>query len=279
MIINSTEPELIPYWQNRLSVTAWLHRDGIWSSRRLRKGHGPLWGRHYQRLNLHQIIRSLFSVKRIKRLEVSTAIAFIVGPFLFALGSFVSLVSTNNLNASSALLAIGSIFFTAGGFWQLQQARIATKKLPKNTKSWKWCGFRCAATQSAGTILFNVNTFFLWAYPHSSEYSWLILAIFPNFVGSVLFLISAMEGLLEVGHGKLLVYEPMHLGWWIAIVNGLGCLWFMQSAVAALPVSFHSLSVINIEMSIRTTLMGSIAFLVVGILSLAECSEDEHTAT
>ena len=59
-----------------------------------------------------------------------------------------------------------------------------------------------------------------------------------------------MEGLLEVGHGKLLVYEKMHLGWWIAIVNGLGCLWFMQSAVASLPVSFHSLSVINIEMSI-----------------------------
>ena len=157
MIINSTEPELIPYWQNRLSVTAWLHRDGIWSSR-LRKGHGPLWGRHIQRLNFHQIIRSLFSAKRIKRLEVSTAIAFIVGPFLFALGSFVSLVSTSNFNTSSALLAIGSIFFTAGGFWQLQQARIAIKKLPKNTRSWKWCGFRCAATQSARTILFNVNT-------------------------------------------------------------------------------------------------------------------------
>ena len=57
----------------------------------------------------------------------------------------------------------------------------------------------------------------------------------PNLLGSILFLISAADGLLEVGHGRLLVFEPQHLGWWIAMVNALGCLWFMQSALAAWP--------------------------------------------
>ena len=86
---------------------------------------------------------------------------------------------------------------------------------------------------------------------------------------------NAVDGLIEVGHGKLLVFEPRHLGWWIAMVNALGCLWFMQSALAALPNDLPKLSVLNAGMAIRTTLLGSLCFAIVGILSLAECSEDE----
>ena len=59
------------------------------------------------------------------------------------------------------------------------------------------------------------------------------------------------------------------------MVNALGCLWFMQSAIAALPNALPQLTSINSLMALQTTLLGSLAFAIVGILSLAECSEDE----
>ena len=101
----------------------------------------------------------------------------------------------------------------------------------------------------------------------------------PNLLGSILFLVSAAYCLIEVGHGKFLVYEPNHLGWWIAMVNALACLWFMQSALAALPSNLPELSVFNAGMGTQATLLGSLCIAIVGILSLAECSEDEVSRT
>ena len=225
------------------------------------------------------MLLALCHPKQLNQLEVCTALAFIIGPFLFAIGSLWSITDPDAAALSSATLALGSVFFTAGGWWQLRQATLAIKLLPADMQDWQWCGLRCAFTQSIGTVLFNINTFFLWGWPQSNENSWLLLAVLPNLLGSILFLVSAADGLIEVGHGKLLVYEPSHLGWWIAMVNALGCLWFMQSALAALPNNLPEISVFNAGMATRTTLLGSICFAIVGILSLAECSEDEASNT
>lgn len=279
LITGSRDPQLKVYWRSRLGMTAWQHSSGILTSRRLRKGHGPLKVCHFKRLTFRQMARALCHPKQLNRLEVLTALAFIVGPLLFALGSLWSLTDPGAIEISAAALAIGSVFFTAGGWWQLRQAQIAAQKLPAGAQHWQWCGLRCALTQSMGTVLFNINTFFLWGWTQPNESGWLLLAVLPNLLGSILFLISAADGLIEVGHGKLLVYEPNHLGWWIAMVNGLGCLWFMQSALAALPNHLPELSVFNADMATRTTFLGSLAFAVVGFLSLAECSEDEIPST
>jgi hypothetical protein len=107
------------------------------------------------------------------------------------------------------------VFFTAGGWWQLQQALIGDQALPKDGPSWEWCGLRCALTQSVGTMLFNIDTFFGWNQQQPNAELWLLLGILPNVIGSILFLISAAYGMQEVGHGRLLVFEPDHLGWWI----------------------------------------------------------------
>lgn len=266
---------LRPHWHSSLGTSAWLHPLGIWTSRRLRKGHGPLRKKHYQALNLIEILRALLRPKRVERLETQTALAFIVGPLLFALGSWVQLHTNQEPRLALGLLAIGSVFFTAGGWWQLQQARIGDRMLPRDGPSWEWCGLRCTLTQSIGTVLFNIETFFSWSLQHPNTELWLWLGILPNVLGSILFLISAAYGLQEVGHGRLLVFEPDHLGWWISIVNALGCVWFMQSAIAGLPTNLPLEQVFDSTMSMRTTLLGSLAFAIVGILSLAECSEDE----
>ena len=271
----SSSESLRPYWRSSLGTSAWLHPLGIWTSRRLRKGHGPLKQRHYQALNFIQILRALLRPKHLKRLETRTALAFIFGPLLFALGSWLQLHTSQSPSLALGLLAIGSVFFTAGGWWQLQQARIGDQALPKNGPLWEWCGLRCALTQSVGTVLFNIDTFFSWNQQQPNAELWLLLGILPNVIGSILFLISAAYGMQEVGHGRLLVFEPDHLGWWISIVNALGCVWFMQSAIAGWPTSVPLEQVLDSTMSMRTTLLGSLAFAIVGILSLAECSEDE----
>ena len=270
-----TSERLLPYWHSSLGTSAWLHPLGIWTSRRLRKGHGPLQQRHYKVLNLMGMLRALLRPKHLQRLETQTAMAFIVGPLLFALGSWLQLHTSQSPSLALGLLAVGSVFFTAGGWWQLQQARIGDQTLPKDGPQWEWCGLRCALTQSIGTVLFNIDTFFSWNQQQPNAVLWLLLGILPNVIGSILFLISASYGLQEVGHGRLLVFEPDHLGWWISIVNALGCVWFMQSAIAGLPTNLPLEQVFDSTMSMRSTLLGSLAFAIVGILSLAECSEDE----
>ena len=262
-------------FKSHWGITAWRHHQGIWTSRRLRKGHGPLRQGMYQPLSPQQMVKALLSAKALNRLEVRTALAFIAGPLLFALGAGLSLRPSGATPFTAGVLAVGSVLFTAGGGWQLQQAQQAVRNLPDDASPWQWCGWRCALTQSLGTVLFNINTFFCWGWPHPSDATWLGLAVLPNLLGSILFLISAADGLLEVGHGRLLVFEPQHLGWWIAMVNALGCLWFMQSALAALPNAWPQQTVFNSGMANQTTLLGSLAFAIVGILSLAECSEDE----
>ena len=58
-------------------------------------------------------------------------------------------------------------------------------------------------------------------------------------------------------------------------MNALGCLWFMQAAIAAIPVDLSIAAVLDPQVAIRATLLGALAFTAVGVLSLAECSEDE----
>ena len=158
----SSRPQLKTHWRSRLGVTAWQHPSGLWTSRRLRKGHGPLRIFHFKHLTLWQMLLALCHPKQLNQLEVRTALAFIVGPILFAIGSLWSITDPDAAALSSATLALGSVFFTAGGWWQLRQAKLATKILPADMQDWQWCGLRCALTQSMGTVLFNINTFFLW---------------------------------------------------------------------------------------------------------------------
>ncbi len=247
------------------------HVRRLWTSRRLRKGHFPLEQGTYRALKGRQFFQALIYSKDIHRLEVQTSLAFIIGPILFAIGSILQL---KNSGSAASMLAIGSIFFTAGGLLQLKQAIQSANKALDIKDRWNWCGIWCALTQSIGTILFNIDTFSAWFLPTINNAPWLALEVVPNFIGSIFFIISAIYGLLEIGHGRLLVINPKHIGWWISIVNAMGCLWFMQAAIASLPLNLTAATILDPQISIRATLLGSIAFTTVGILSLAECSED-----
>ncbi len=280
-------PNLQSHYSSPWGTTAWREdvpvsdrpheleahsRWGLWTSRRLRKGHGPLEQGKYRTLAPKHMVQALLRGKDVHRLEVRTAVAFIIGPLLFVIGSVLLM---SKLGSGAALLAIGSVFFTAGGWFQLEQALLVTRGLLNRKQRWGWCGIWCALTQSIGTVLFNIETFSTWGLPALNGTPWLMLEVAPNILGSVLFVISAIFGLLEVGHGRLFVIQPHHLGWWVAVVNALGCLWFMQAAIAAIPVDLSIAAVLDPQVAIRATLLGALAFTAVGVLSLAECSEDE----
>ncbi|MAR06875.1 MAG: hypothetical protein CL862_07215 [Cyanobium sp. NAT70] len=265
---------LTAHWFGPLGASAWRNHQGIWTSRRLRKGHGAIPSGRYQPTRFISALKALMKTKSLARLDVRTALAFIIGPLLFAIGSGLQL-SNPEAPAAAGLLAIGSVFFTAGGWWQLRQAQQVMHHLPDQMNGWLWCGLLCAITQSLGTLLFNIDTFSVWIQPNLDGTAWLLLVVMTNLMGSILFLISAYFGLVEIGHGHLLSFEPDHFGWWINLFNTIGCLWFMQSALASLPSNPAKAMVINSTMATQTTLLGALAFTLVGLISLAECSEDE----
>ena len=136
----TSSPSLQAHWSSFLGASAWRQDEAVITSRRLRKGHGVIKRCHYQRLSHRRMLQALLRKKRLQRLEVRTALAFIVGPLLFVVGSALQLHPKAGYSAT-ALLALGAGFFTAGGAWQLQQAVVAGRVLPPGAARWHWCGF------------------------------------------------------------------------------------------------------------------------------------------
>lgn len=83
-----------------------------------------------------------------------------------------------------------------------------------------------AATQFAGTILFNVSTgSAVWAQTVTTERR---LVWAPDAGGSVAFLVSGALGLAAVG-----LFAPRSRDWQAAWINMIGCVAFGVSAVGA----------------------------------------------
>lgn len=136
------------------------------------------------------------------------------------MGSSLFAAATVPLPGPSAVTAnvlcfVGSWFFTSAGWMQLVLAD------PDNRPEWL-----SAATQFAGTVLFNVSTgSAVWAQAVTSErrFVWA-----PDATGSVAFLISGVLGLVAVG-----LFAPRSRDWLAAWINMVGCVAFGVSAVGA----------------------------------------------
>lgn len=210
---------------------------------------------------------------------------FSIGAALFGLGSLLVLLpglarlpGLEGLDANAVFFA-GSIPFTTAAYLQLWQAANAGEfteqgriELPK--RAWfGWrphdLGWQSCAFQFIGTILFNFNTFDAMlpglGWIREDLFIWV-----PNFVGSVLFLISGYQAFLETCH-RFWAWRPRSLPWWIVIWNLFGCLAFMASACLAwylpieLPIPLGNLATLF-------TLLGAIGFLGGSQLMLLEAA-------
>jgi hypothetical protein len=276
-------------------VSRIVHRlpDGslhIWTSRRHRKGHGWQGTERVAAAGPDRTRSVWFTVWAPAQLGWWIAVLFMVGSACFALASFAGLAPDTfdnllqNATVINAVFFAGSIFFTAAGYLQLLEAINADRRAahalgipPREKFRWlNWqpghIGWLSAFIQFIGTLLFNVNTFDALL----PGLDWLQQDLFiwtPDIIGSICFLVASWLALLEFCHGYW-CRQPHSLSWWIVIVNLLGSLAFMVSAIfaVALPgaASLFDLRIVNLS-----TCIGGVCFLCGAYLLLPEMAD--HT--
>ena len=127
-----------------------------------------------------------------------------------------------------------------------------------------------ATLQFCGTLLLKANTFD--ASLRGLSWWQQDLAVWvPDFVGSVLFLVSGYLALGETCH-TYWDWKPQSLSWWITFTNLLGCVSFMISAFFAF-VPREASPVNAAQISVYFTLLGAFGFLVGSLLVLPEASD------
>ena len=213
------------------------------------------------------------------------SVLFMVGSACFALASFAGLEPDvfgrlfQSVTVINAVFFAGSIFFAAAGYLQLLEAanadrRAALARGETPNEKFRWVGWQpgqigwlSAFIQFVGTLLFNINT---WTpcSPTSTGCGRICSSgrrtssdrsAFWSQVGS-LFWSSAMA----IGAGWL-----RNISWWIVMVNLLGSIAFMVSAVFAVvlpgPANLDALWIVN-----PPTCIGAVCFLGGAYLLLPE---------
>jgi hypothetical protein len=176
------------------------------------------------------------------------ALSFAIGSTCFLVGPFRWYVDLVGPDADAWTFFVGSIFFTCGG---AMQTWIAWPEL------WK-AAWWAAAVQSAGTLFFNVTTFrALDTALSSPEYDRLVWR--PDAFGSICFLVSGVIAYRAASRAR-----P---GWWEALVNLLGCVFFGISAVAGYVVPDRG-SEIALAAANWNTAAGAACFLICALATL-----------
>ncbi len=177
---------------------------------------------------------------------------FAIGSTLFAIATAPGVSATAGAGLSNLLCFIGSFFFTAAGWMQLVLARPVLG-----------IGWYSAATQSAGTVLFNISTgSALWAHAVKPERR---LVWTPDMLGSVAFLVSGVTGILAVT-AVVGYLEFKSRDWQAEWINMIGCVAFGVSALGA----FVTASGVTEDALLANagTFIGALCFLVAALLLL-----------
>lgn len=198
-----------------------------------------------------------------------TAIAFMVGATLFALGSFPLYAQLVASSFVGTTFFVGSIFFTAAGLMQLVatvRGGVAVEP-PGMRVAGRGPLFWAAAIQFVGTLLFNISTFEAMRDGLSvAQTNRLVWA--PDMFGSVAFLLAGWFGWTAVC-GTSWRIDRDDTDWWMAALNGVGAVVFMISGIASLTLpetgALLSLTLVNLG-----TFVGAVCFFAAAFLMLPE---------
>ena len=216
----------------------------------------------------------IFSIKP-NILTFWVGILFTIGSFCFILGSLFQLYW---LQLGQFLINltffIGSIFFTTAAYGQLLLAINANlvnyTSISKKKRDWRWWargvrsyGFASAFSQFIGTILFNFNTFDAMQNLNKAISEELLIWV-PDFIGSILFLISSFFAWLEIRNDGF-VKSFISFTWWIVWLNIFGSIFFQASAIYGF-IDPKTNTLIDANLSILYTLFGAICFFIAAIV-------------
>jgi hypothetical protein len=152
------------------------------------------------------------------------ALFFATGSLCFLAGPFPGYIDLVGPSADAVTFFVGSVLFTAGGALQTALAVPAWRRGEDRAAFW------AAAIQSAGTLFFNATTLrALDTTISDPQYDRLVWR--PDALGSICFLVSGtIVYAASARHG----WRPARCGrgWWMPLVNLLGCVLFGISAVA-----------------------------------------------
>jgi hypothetical protein len=259
----------------------WHPPDGstaVWESRPARR-RGVIAVRPPGSSATRHISASEVALRRLHRLNITAATAFIVGGALFAVGAGIARFGSGDATTCASVYFAGGLFFNTGGYVSLLQVINAPRHVPGGegrlvTPGWHWWSYEPARVDwlsafvlFAGTLVFAVDLLDSFLQGLSvQQTNRLIWA--PDVIGCVLFLVSGHLAFVEICHGRLCV-RRRSLGWWIVAVNQLGSVLFMLSALVAFTRPSTG-SPINADIADWATLTGASCFSLGGLLQLYE---------
>lgn len=216
--------------------------------------------------------------RRLARVNWASAIAFILGGSLFALGAVLADQEVGSVREIDLVYLVGGLWFSVGGYASVVQASNMPTGIDErgslSSASWRWwawqphqIGWLSVAVLFAGTLSFGVSLVAAFGSDLTARQSngWIWL---PDMVGCVCFLISGHLALVEVCHGRpgLRLHD---LGWWVVAVNQLGSALFFLAGVAAFTRPATS-TVVNLGLVDWGTFAGALCFVAGGALQLFE---------
>ncbi|MGB0114754.1 MAG: hypothetical protein WBP59_16165 [Ilumatobacteraceae bacterium] len=200
------------------------------------------------------------------------AALFMVGSTLFALGSFPPYSQLVDGRIVGITFVVGSIFFTSAGYSQFLQAinePTEDDSTPRAFRFFAWqpgsLGWWATFVQLIGTLFFNANTIFATVETFTVEQE-NRLVWGPDFLGSIAFLVASHCAWLAVCHRVWCVRRD-DVDWWVALLNYVGSIWFMASAIASLTLTTTG-KPLNIALVNSGTFLGAVCFFVGAYLLL-----------
>lgn len=211
--------------------------------------------------------------RRLVRLNLVAACAFVLGGSLFALGAFLAGRGAA-LGSVNTTYLVGGFFFSLGAYASVLLVVDATTRRPgdppQGRDRLRWWGnrpgqrdWRGAVVLLVGTLLFAVSLVAAFAEgltPRQSN-GWIWL---PDMLGCVCFLVSGHLAMLDVGDGRVVV-RVHDIGWWVVAVNQLGSVLFLLAGLAAFVRPATSTEV-NAGLVNWGTFAGAVCFAIGGVI-------------
>jgi hypothetical protein len=213
--------------------------------------------------------------RRLRRVNLVSACAFVVGGSLFALGAAVAQLGSGNPTTAASVYFVGGIFFSTGAYAALLGAINAPRILDASgapaAGRWRWwsykprrIGWLSTFVLFAGTLAFGVSlmTAFLKGLTTHQENR---LIWSPEMIGCILFLISGHLAMTEICHRFRPCLRRRDLGWAIVATNQVGSILFLVAALAAFIRPLTG-SPVNVDVANWGTLTGAACFAIGGVM-------------